>query len=199
MARDAQARLKKLFESGGHEQVVAVAHEAARPGRPAPLPDGLHPAVVAALAAAGIERLWSHQRETYDLLADGKNVVVSTGTASGKSLCFAVPTLDAAARDPQARALYLYPTKALAQDQARKLDGAARGRAAEAGHARGRRRDARRRGAAHGRPRHLRRRHAAEPARRRSAATRRSSSRTPTCCTSASCRRTSAGPSSFTT
>ena len=98
-----------------------MAHEAARPGRPAPLPDGLHPAVVAALAAAGIERLWSHQNETYDLLAEGKNVVVSTGTASGKSLCFAVPTLDAAARDPQARALYLYPTKALAQDQARKL------------------------------------------------------------------------------
>ena len=121
MAAGTQARLKKLFEGGGHEQVVAVAHEAARQGRPAPLPGGLHPAVAAALAAAGIDTLWSHQRETYELLAEGKNVVVSTGTASGKSLCFAVPTLDAAARDPQARALYLYPTKALAQDQARKL------------------------------------------------------------------------------
>jgi len=121
MTRDAQARLRQLFIGGGHEQVVAVAHEAARPGRAAPLPGGLHPAVGAALVAAGIETLWSHQHETYDLLAEGQNVVVSTGTASGKSLCFAVPTLDAAARDPQARALYLYPTKALAQDQARKL------------------------------------------------------------------------------
>ncbi len=120
-AVDTQGRLQALFAGGGHEQVVAVAHEAARKGRAAPLPGGLHPAVAAALAAAGIDTLWSHQRETYDLLAEGKNVVVSTGTASGKSLCFAVPTLDAAARDPQARALYLYPTKALAQDQARKL------------------------------------------------------------------------------
>lgn len=114
-------RLRRLFERGGHEQVVAVAHEAARPARRVPLPDGLHPAVAAALAAAGIDALWSHQRESYDLLAAGRNVVVATGTASGKSLCFTVPTLDAAARDPHARALYLYPTKALAQDQARKL------------------------------------------------------------------------------
>jgi len=110
-----------LFTAGGHEQVVAVAREAARKGRPAPLPGGLHGAVAAALTAAGIDSLWSHQRETYEMLSEGKNVVVSTGTASGKSLCFAVPTLDAAARDPQTRALYLYPTKALAQDQARKL------------------------------------------------------------------------------
>ena len=121
MTLNAQARLRALFTGGGLEQVVAVAREAARPGRAAPLPGGLHPAVAAALAAVGIETLWSHQRETYDLLAEGKNIVVSTGTASGKSLCFAVPTLNAAARDPQARALYLYPTKALAQDQARKL------------------------------------------------------------------------------
>ncbi len=120
-AVDTQGRLQALFTGGGHEQVVAVAHEAACKGRAAPLPEGLHPAVAAALAAAGIQSLWSHQHETYDRLAEGKNVVVSTGTASGKSLCFAVPTLDAAARDPQARALYLYPTKALAQDQARKL------------------------------------------------------------------------------
>jgi len=121
MTLDAQARLQALFTDGGHEQVVAVAHEAARPGRAAPLPGDLHPAVTAALAAAGVDALYSHQRETFDLLRDGKNVVVSTGTASGKSLCFTLPTLDAAANDPQARALYLYPTKALAQDQARKL------------------------------------------------------------------------------
>ena len=121
MTRGTQDELETLFTGGGHEQVVAVTHQAARPEHRTPLPDGLHPAVTAALAAAGIDALWSHQSATYVLLAEGKNVVVATGTASGKSLCFAVPTLDAAAHDPKVRALYLYPTKALAQDQARKL------------------------------------------------------------------------------
>jgi len=77
--------------------------------------------VRAALAVQGVERLYSHQRRTYELLEAGHNVVVATGTASGKSLCFALPTVDACAKDPATRALYLYPTKALAQDQARKL------------------------------------------------------------------------------
>ena len=114
-------RLRRFFTGGGHEQVVAVAHEAARAARLAPFPGGLHPAVAQALAAADIDQLYSHQRKTFDLLADGHHVVLATGTASGKSLAFVLPTLDAAARDRQARALYLYPTKALAQDQARKL------------------------------------------------------------------------------
>jgi DEAD/DEAH box helicase domain-containing protein len=120
---EVQRRLKALFREGGHEQVVAVAHEAARTGRPAPLPDGLPAALREALGTAGITQLYGHQRAAYDLLAGGHNVVVSTGTASGKSLCYQLAVLAEYARDPQSRALLLFPTKALAQDQARKLAG----------------------------------------------------------------------------
>ena len=71
----------------------------------------------AALRAAGAERLYTHQAEAINAALAGQNVVVATSTASGKTLCFNVPVLEALARDPLARALYLYPTKALAQDQ----------------------------------------------------------------------------------
>lgn len=75
--------------------------------------------VVAALRDLGIERPWSHQVEAAQLAHSGRDVVVSTGTASGKSLAFQLPILDALARDPRARALYLSPTKALGHDQLR--------------------------------------------------------------------------------
>ena len=116
-----QKRLRALFREGGHEQVVAVAHEAARKGRAAELPDGLPAALREALLAAGIKQLHGHQRAAFDALRAGENVVISTGTASGKSLCYQLAVLDEYARDPQSRALLLFPTKALAQDQARKL------------------------------------------------------------------------------
>jgi DEAD/DEAH box helicase domain-containing protein len=118
---EAEAAVRSLFFDGSHEQVVYVTHTSARAARSAPLPSELAPALRAALVAQGVEHLYSHQRSAYDLLAEGRNVVVATGTASGKSLCFAVPALDAFAKDPTSRALYLYPTKALAQDQARRL------------------------------------------------------------------------------
>ena len=110
-----------FLTDGSHEQVVYVTHRAARAAQPAALPDALSPDIAAALAAQGITSLFTHQRRVWDLLAEGRNVVVATGTASGKSLAFALPTLDAFARDLHSRALFLYPTKALAQDQARKL------------------------------------------------------------------------------
>jgi DEAD/DEAH box helicase domain-containing protein len=69
----------------------------------------------------GVEALYGHQREAWDAAARGENVIVTTGTASGKTLAFNLPVLDALAREPKLRALYLYPTKALAQDQARAL------------------------------------------------------------------------------
>ncbi|MGZ4198794.1 MAG: DEAD/DEAH box helicase, partial [Thermoleophilia bacterium] len=112
-----------FLTDGSHEQVVYVTHRAARAARVEPLPAGLPPALAAALAGQGITELFSHQRRVWDLLSAGRNVVVSTGTASGKSLSFTLPTLDAFARDPHSTALFLYPTKALAQDQARKLAG----------------------------------------------------------------------------
>ncbi len=83
-------------------------------------PADLHPDVLAALARAGIERLYSHQARALEAAWEGP-LVVTTGTASGKSLCFNLPTLEVLCRDAHARALYLYPTKALAQDQARAL------------------------------------------------------------------------------
>jgi DEAD/DEAH box helicase domain-containing protein len=83
-----------------------------------PLPGDLHPEVAAALARRGVDFLWSHQAEA--LYAPG-HAMVATGTASGKSLCFQLPTLEALSTVPMARALYLYPAKALAQDQARAL------------------------------------------------------------------------------
>jgi DEAD/DEAH box helicase domain-containing protein len=113
--------LRAFFREGSHEQVVAVAHESARTGRTAQVPEGLPPALNEVLAAAGIGNLHGHQRAAYDLLSAGENVVVSTGTASGKSLCYQLPVLETHARDPQSRALLLFPTKALAQDQARQL------------------------------------------------------------------------------
>ncbi|MHB1537904.1 MAG: DEAD/DEAH box helicase [Solirubrobacteraceae bacterium] len=83
-------------------------------------PADLHPEVLRALANAGISELYSHQARAVSAAWE-RATIVTTGTASGKSLCFNLPTLDVLCRDPQARALYLYPTKALAQDQARAL------------------------------------------------------------------------------
>ena len=121
MTPQAAARLRTFFTGGGHEQIVAVAHEAARRGRAADLPDDLPPALRETLFAAGVRTLYGHQTAARDALAAGDNVVVSTGTASGKSLCYQLAVLEAFAAEPQARALFLFPTKALAQDQARKL------------------------------------------------------------------------------
>jgi len=83
-------------------------------------PAELHPQVLQALERMGIEQLYSHQAQALHAAWAGPTIV-TTGTASGKSMCFNLPTLDVLCRDPKARALYLYPTKALAQDQARAL------------------------------------------------------------------------------
>ncbi|MBK5220337.1 MAG: DEAD/DEAH box helicase [Thermoleophilia bacterium] len=101
-------------------RIVAESSETDRKARPVGLPDGLDPGLVAALGRAGIERLYSHQLQAYEAAARS-NLVITSGTASGKSLAFNLPVLDGIARQPKNRALYLYPTKALAQDQARKL------------------------------------------------------------------------------
>ena len=110
-----------FLTDSSHEQVVYVTHRAARAARVEPLPADLSPDLAAKLGRLGITGLFTHQRRVWDLLGDGHNVVVATGTASGKSLAFTLPTLEAIAREPGSRALFLYPTKALAQDQARKL------------------------------------------------------------------------------
>jgi DEAD/DEAH box helicase domain-containing protein len=85
------------------------------------LPNDLRPELVAALASRGIERLYSHQADAYRAVRRGRHLVVVTPTASGKTLCYNLPVLQRLLEDPQRRALYLYPTKALAQDQLAEL------------------------------------------------------------------------------
>ena len=82
-----------------------------------PLPDVLRDA----LGRVGVERLYSHQVDAVEAVRSGENVVVVTGTASGKTLCYNVPVLETLLTDPGAKALYLFPTKALAQDQLKGL------------------------------------------------------------------------------
>jgi DEAD/DEAH box helicase domain-containing protein len=100
--------------------LVATSRDPARAGIVTPIPDDVHPSLREALTGAGIASLWSHQADALECARRG-DTIVTTGTASGKSLAFNLPVLDTLAADPAARAFYLYPTKALAQDQARKL------------------------------------------------------------------------------
>jgi DEAD/DEAH box helicase domain-containing protein len=85
----------------------------------APLPGNLPAALRVALDEAGITRLYAHQREAIDAIGSGENVLLTTGTASGKSLAYQLPALSRQLSDPAATVLALYPTKALAHDQAR--------------------------------------------------------------------------------
>jgi DEAD/DEAH box helicase domain-containing protein len=110
-----------LLEAGRADgRLVREAREG--PGRASlrDAPAGLHPDVLAALERQGLSRLYSHQAHALDSAWEA-TTIVTTGTASGKSLCFNLPTLEVLCRDPRARAIYLYPTKALAQDQVRAL------------------------------------------------------------------------------
>ena len=110
-----------LLASGrADERLVREAHEADRPPILAPLPEGLHPKLLDALQAQSIDALYAHQVEAVHAAMAG-DFIVTTGTASGKSMCFNLPTIHHLLGSPTARALYLYPTKALAQDQARAL------------------------------------------------------------------------------
>src|SRR3954468_13932340 len=112
----------ELLQAGrDDERLVTQSSVHPRPGKQAAIPEELHPQVTQALHAKGIESLWSHQAEAIHAGWAGPTIV-TTGTASGKSMCFQLPTLDVLCRDGRARALYLYPTKALAQDQARALN-----------------------------------------------------------------------------
>jgi DEAD/DEAH box helicase domain-containing protein len=88
-----------------------------------PLPKNLHRKLAAALAERDLDRLYAHQAAAFEAAGRGEHVIVSTGTASGKTLAFNLPVLNALAAEPKQRTLYLYPTKALAQDQARTLAG----------------------------------------------------------------------------
>ena len=120
VVRDIEPWDELLAAGREDERLVMQSAQNRRPARAVALPEQLHAEVADALRARGVERLWSHQADALHAAWAGP-LIVTTGTASGKSLCFQLPTLDTLCRDARARALYLYPTKALAQDQARSL------------------------------------------------------------------------------
>ncbi len=97
--------------------VVAWERIPPRPARTAPLPEWLDPRLAAALRGRGIDRLFTHQAAAIEAARRGENVIISTATASGKSLAYTLPVLQRLLERPDARALYLFPTKALAHDQ----------------------------------------------------------------------------------
>lgn len=103
------------------QQLVHIQHIPPREPRSGELERPLHPKLEARLRALGITSLYSHQAQAVNAARNGKNVMVATPSASGKTLCYNLAVLQAIAEDPFARALYLFPTKALAQDQLRSL------------------------------------------------------------------------------
>ena len=103
------------------EELAHVGTEPAREPTTAPLPAALPTALRESLEASGVDSLYAHQAEAWEAASRGEHFVVTTGTASGKTLAFNLPVLAALAEEPKLRALYLYPTKALAQDQIRSL------------------------------------------------------------------------------
>jgi DEAD/DEAH box helicase domain-containing protein len=97
--------------------IRAIRHQPARSGEFAEIPDSVSPSLRRALVERGIAKLYTHQAEAFSLTAEGKNVVVVTPTASGKTLCYNLPILNRLIEEGGARAMYLFPTKALAEDQ----------------------------------------------------------------------------------
>ena len=103
------------------EVVTAVRRLPAIEAAYAPFPEGIDPRLKAAFEKRGVHQLYTHQAEAFDHVINGRQVVVTTPTASGKTLCYNLPVLDRILKNPAARALYLFPTKALAQDQMAEL------------------------------------------------------------------------------
>jgi DEAD/DEAH box helicase domain-containing protein len=110
-----------MLEPGYRGQIVHVEEIPEREARYGELKSPLHPKVAKLLKDSGIERLYTHQVQSIDAIRSGEDVAIVTSTASGKTLCYNVPVLERLVADPDTKALYLFPTKALAQDQLREL------------------------------------------------------------------------------
>lgn len=102
-------------------RIIATRDLPGRPARHAPIPASMNPRLAQALEQRGITQLYTHQAEMFERAVHGENLVITTGTASGKSLAFLLPVVQALLADPTARAILLYPTKALSHDQLRAL------------------------------------------------------------------------------
>lgn len=105
-----------------NDSITAIKHIPARQGRYMAYPSDVHPALIKALQEKGFSRLYTHQNLSWQLIKEGKNIVIVTPTASGKTLCYNLPVLDSILKNPSARAIYMFPTKALSQDQRAELD-----------------------------------------------------------------------------
>jgi len=103
------------------DQIVRIEELPARPAAFGELSDPLPEALARVLEGLGIEKLYTHQVSAIDNIRAGKSVTIVTSTASGKTICYNVPVIERLLAEPQAKALYLYPTKALAQDQLKTL------------------------------------------------------------------------------
>jgi DEAD/DEAH box helicase domain-containing protein len=108
---------QRLDADPASSPIRAIRHYPARPAETVPVPEAVAPALRNALAHRGIRELFTHQAEAFAHAAASRNVVVVTPTASGKTLCYNLPVLNTLLADPDARAMYLFPTKALAEDQ----------------------------------------------------------------------------------
>ena len=122
-SRACVSKVLDTFASRDHngEMLTAVRHYPAREAQWADFPAWVLPDLRAAYNAKGIRKLYTHQAAAAETVRAGKNLVVVTPTASGKTLCYNLPVLDAILADTDTRALYLFPTKALAQDQLSEL------------------------------------------------------------------------------
>ncbi|MHC4592014.1 MAG: DEAD/DEAH box helicase [Planctomycetota bacterium] len=119
---DAETFIKRVKnQEFFRDQVVHVEVLAERQPVHRDVPGGMNPAVQVALKEQGIERLYSHQADAIAQVRQGANVVIVTGTASGKTLCYNIPVVESLIEDSLATMLFIYPTKALAQDQLRGL------------------------------------------------------------------------------
>ena len=120
MRTDPSELVQQLTSSPDYRgQLVHLEQIPERRARLVGLPDDLDPLIAGRLRARGLTSLWSHQAEAIALARAGTHVIVATGTASGKSLCYQLPVFEALLGKARRTALYLAPTKALAQDQLR--------------------------------------------------------------------------------
>ena len=119
--------MNHLLEKWQNDSSIAknIAHFSTHPARSAlsdPMPPELQPVLKDYLSSKGINQLYTHQHQSWQAIGQGKNIVIVTGTASGKTLCYNLPFFQAALNNATDTALYLFPTKALAQDQKKNID-----------------------------------------------------------------------------
>ena len=114
--------IRELAPNDAANEVITAVHRfPAREAQWAPMPGWIRPELAQAYHAKGIEQLYSHQAEAAEMVHRGDNTVIVTPTASGKTLCYNLPVLNSVLENPDTRALYIFPTKALAQDQLAEL------------------------------------------------------------------------------